>query len=123
MQSMPLEITNFFLAMQAGPHGLERLGAMFAPDAEYTEPFSGQAGPHKGRDAIMGAFDASRSGAFDDALVQLGTVEVQDEKIMVSWTCFSEAIPGGRGSGTNEFHLVDGKITKLITQLDMGGPQ
>ena len=121
MQSMPLEITNFFLAMQAGPHGLDRLGAMFAEDAEYVEPFSGQQGPHQGRQAIVAAFDASRSDAFHDAVIHLGAVEVLDDKIMVKWTCISEAIPGGQGSGTNEFYLTDGKITKLITQLDMGG--
>ncbi len=120
MQSMPLEITNFFLAMQAGPHGLERLGAMFAEDAEYSEPFSGQEGPHRGRQAIMAAFDASRSDAFDDAVIELGAVEVVGDKITVKWTCISAAIPGGQGSGTNEFQLADGKITKLITQLNMG---
>ena len=120
MHSMPLEITNFFLAMQAGPHGLERLGAMFAEDAEYTEPFSGQQGPHRGRKAIMAAFDASRTEDFDDAIIQLGAVEVVGDKIMVNWTCISKAIPGGQGSGTNEFHIVDGVIAKLITLLDMG---
>jgi len=120
MNDMPLEITNFFLAMQAGPHGLDRLAAMFAEDATYSEPFSGQAEPHLGRDAIVAAFDASRTDAFDDVVVNLSSVEVAGATITVGWTCFSEAIPGGRGSGTNVFTMQDGLIVSLVTTLDMG---
>ena len=120
MNQMPLQITNFFLAMQAGPHGLSMLGDMFAHDATYSEPFSGQSAPHKGPAAIMAAFDASRSDAFNDAVITLGAVDVDGETITVGWTCISQAIPGGRGSGTNVFTLKDGLITALVTTLDMG---
>lgn len=120
MNHMPLEITNFFLAMQAGPHGLELLGTLFAEDAEYTEPFSGSPEPHRGRAAILQAFSASRSDEFDDAVINLGSVEVSGEVITVRWTCISKAIPGGQGSGTNVFHLSDGKISSLVTTLDFG---
>jgi len=120
MNRMPLEITNFFLAMQAGPSGIAMLGDMFAPDAEYSEPFSGKPTPHKGRAAIMDAFTASRTDAFDDAVINLGAVEVDGNTITVKWTCISDAIPGGQGSGTNVFELADGKITSLKTTLDMG---
>lgn len=120
MNHMPLEITNFFLAMQAGPSGLDLLGTLFADDAEYIEPFSGSAEPHRGRSAILRAFDASRSDNFDDAVITLGAVEVSGEVITVHWTCISKAIPGGQGSGTNVFHLSNGKIVLLETTLDMG---
>jgi len=119
MNQMPLEITNFFLAMQAGPSGLGLLAEMFTDDAEYVEPFSGQNTPHKGPQAIAAAFQASRSDAFDDAVITLGGVSVQDGVITVQWTCISQAIPGGQGSGENQFHIRDGKIAKLITTLDM----
>ncbi|MES0811926.1 nuclear transport factor 2 family protein [Roseibium sp. SCPC15] len=118
MSMMPLEISNFFLAMQAGPSGLEILGSIFAQDAEYTEPFSGRSEPHKGRDAILEAFAASRTDAFDDAVITLGSVEVSGETITVKWTCHSQAIPGGSGSGTNVFKISAGKITSLVTTLD-----
>ncbi len=120
MNNMPVEITNFFLAMQAGPHGLKMLGDMFAEDAEYFEPFSGQTDPHQGREAIMAAFAASRSDAFDDAVINLGAVEVEGEEIRVAWTCISQAIPGGQGSGMNVFRMKDGKIASLTTTLDQG---
>ena len=118
MNHLPLEITNFFLAMQAGPSGLSLLQQMFSEDAIYEEPFSGQTGPHRGPTAIVNAFAASRSDAFDDAVIKLGKVSVKDEVITVEWTCISQAIPGGEGSGTNDFHIRDGKIVKLITKLD-----
>lgn len=120
MNQMPLNITNFFLAMQSGPHGLELLGTLFTDDAEYSEPFSGQTAPHKGREAILRAFDSSRSDAFDDAVITLSTVTVEGDTITVGWTCISQAIPGGRGSGTNVFLMADGKIASLTTTLDQG---
>lgn len=119
MTHMPLEITNFFLAMQAGPSGLDLLGTLFSDDAEYTEPFSGSSEPHRGRAAILKAFENSRSEDFDDAVITLGSVVVSGEMITVRWTCISKAIPGGQGSGTNVFHLSGGKIISLVTTLDM----
>lgn len=91
---------------------------MFAADATYSEPFSGQNKPHSGHDAIVAAFTNSRSDAFDDAIIQLGAVEIDGETITVDWTCISQAIPGGQGSGTNVFTLKDGLISKLVTTLD-----
>lgn len=120
MNKMPIEITNFFLAMQAGPSGWELLKSIFAEDAEYTEPFSGSDAPHKGRDAIIAAFDGSRSDDFDDAVINLNTVEIDNEIITVDWTCISKAIPGGQGRGKNVFTISNGKIVSLVTTLDIG---
>lgn len=120
MPNLPIEISNFFLAMQAGPHGRDKLGQLFTEDAEYKEPFSGQAGPHKGREAILDAFQASRSDAFDDAVIELSHVDISGDTITVGWTCFSQAIPGGQGSGINVFQMADGKIISLVTTLDQG---
>ena len=123
MNHMPVEITNFFLAMQAGPPGLERLKEMFEADAEYREPFSGLSTPHVGPDAIAAAFAGSRTDEFDDARIELGTVEVEGTTIRVAWTCFSKAIPGGAGSGLNIFEMRNGKIASLTTTLDQGGEE
>lgn len=119
MSNLPLNIANFFLAMQAGPSGAELLGSIFADDAVYSEPFSGQSEPHRGRDAILAAFAASRSDDFDDAVITLGAVEIEDDRITVKWTCYSRAIPGGSGSGTNVFTIAGGKVVSLVTTLDM----
>lgn len=119
MNRLPLEITNFFLAMQSGPHGMELLASLFSEDAIYSEPFSGRAEPHKGRAAIVAAFNESRSDAFNDTVINLGAVELDGETITVRWTCISQAIPGGRGSGTNVFTLKNGLIESLVTTLIM----
>ena len=104
---VPLEVSNVCLPFQAGPPGLERLKAMFAEDAVYSEPFSGSTEPHGRPEASVAAFAASRSVDFDHA------------KISVRSTCISKAIPGGEGSGMNVFEFRDGKIASLVTTLDM----
>jgi hypothetical protein len=45
-------LERYFAAMRAGPDGIEDLVAPFTDDAEYIEPFSGQARVHRGRVAI-----------------------------------------------------------------------
>ena len=55
MSQVPLEVSNFFLAMQVGKPGADALRAMFAEDAVYEEPFTGETRRHEGRDAIMSA--------------------------------------------------------------------
>ena len=120
MTHMPLEITNFFLAMQAGPPGIAMLQDMFTEDAEYSEPFSGQAEPFRGPNSIAAAFNASRSDAFNVAVIKLCSVALERDVIRVQWTCISKAIPGGQGSGGNEFRIRDGKICALTTTLDEG---
>lgn len=119
MTAIHSQVTNFFLAMQAGPHGADRLRAMFTEDAVYREPFSGSPEPHLGPEAIAAAFSSSRSEAFNDAVVQLGEISIDGAEITVTWTCFSQAIPGGQGSGTNVFRMRDGQIAALTTTLDM----
>ncbi|WP_434050677.1 MAG: nuclear transport factor 2 family protein [Roseibium sp.] len=119
MSNLPLNIANFFLAMQAVPSGTDLLGSIFADDAIYSEPFSGQSEPHRGRDAILAAFAASRSEDFDDAVINLVAVEIEGNTITVKWTCYSRAIPGGSGSGTNIFTVSDGKVVSLVTTLGM----
>lgn len=120
MNDMPLEVSNFFLAMQAGPPGISILKELFSDDAVYDEPFSGQAEPHVGSDAIAAAFAASRTDEFDDAVILLNGVAVSGETIRVNWTCISQAIPGGQGSGVNIFTLRGGKIVSLTTTLEEG---
>ena len=120
MDNIPIQITNFFMAMQAGPSGEEILQNLFWDDATYREPFSGQTEPHKGAQAIINAFRNSRTSGFEDAVVTLNFVELDGAIITVGWTCFADAIPGGKGSGTNIFEMRDGKIASLTTTLDMG---
>ncbi len=53
MTSLPTEISNFFLAMQAGAAGGRSMEGLFAAKAIYEEPFSGSVQRHEGADAIL----------------------------------------------------------------------
>ncbi len=118
MTSVPVEISNFFLAMQAGRSGAEALEACFAPDAVYEEPFTGQTRTHAGRAAIMRAMALGWEMPMLDTRIELHQVHVDGAEVRVSWTCHSPSIPGGRGSGLNRFTFADGLITRLVTTLE-----
>ncbi len=118
MSSVPIEISNFFLSMQAGKVGAEALEACFAPDAVYEEPFTGTVRRHEGKAAIMKAMALGWEIPMTDMRISVDKVELTGGEILVSWTCRSPSIPGGQGSGLNRFTLHNGLVTRLITTLD-----
>lgn len=120
MASVPLEITNFFLAMQAGRAGADDLAARFAPDAVYEEPFTGEMRRHEGREAVMAAMALGWEMPLEDMRISVDSVATDGEDVQVAWTCRSPSLPGGQGSGRNRFTFADGKIVRLITTLDEG---
>lgn len=118
MTGVPIEISNFFLAMQAGKVGAQALEACFAEDAVYEEPFTGEVRTHRGHAAIMKAMALGWEMPMVDTRISVDTVAVSGNEIHVAWTCRSPSIPGGQGSGLNRFVLKDGLIESLITTLD-----
>ena len=117
--TVPIELSNFFLAMQAGKPGAGRLEACFADDAIYEEPFSGSPMVHEGKAAIMQAMSRGWEPApMPDMHIQVDHAETKGTEIHVRWTCFSPAIPGGSGKGLNRFEMRDGLIVKLTTTLE-----
>lgn len=117
MSDVPSEISNFFLAMQAGKAGASAMEALFAADAVYEEPFSGTAMTHTGRSAILAAMSAGWSQPLPDMRISIDRVATAGAECTVDWTCWSPALPGGKGSGRNQFELQDGKIARLKTTL------
>lgn len=117
MKDLPIEISNFFLAMQAGRAGAGALAACFAHGAVYVEPFTGEIRTHTGRDAVMRAMAPGWENPMPDMRIRIDRAESEAGRIELDWTCFSPAIPGGKGSGTNIFTLEDGLITSLVTTL------
>lgn len=118
MTSLPLEVSNFFLAMQAGKPGKEALEAMFAEDAVYEEPFTGTTRRHEGRAAIMAAMALGWEMPMIDTRIEVRSAETKGGEVHVAWTCHSPSIPGGKGSGLNRFVFRDGLIVSLLTTLD-----
>ncbi len=118
MNQVPVEISNFFLAMQAGQVGADALAACFAPDAVYVEPFTGVVRRHEGIAEVMQAMALGWEMPMLDTRIQIDRVSLRTEEVLVWWTCFSPSIPGGQGSGCNRFVLEAGRIVSLITTMD-----
>lgn len=117
MTDVPTEISNFFLAMQAGSQGGDAMEKVLAPDAVYEEPFSGKAATHRGREAILSAMRAGWAQPLPDMHLEIDRAETAAGEVVIDWTCYSSALPGGAGRGTNRFTLKDGKIARLVTTL------
>lgn len=121
MTMVSKEIANFFTAMQAGRAGAEEMAALFADNAVYLEPFSGQPQRHEGKAAIMAAMARGWDYPLPDMRIQIERVETKGPDIHVRWVCLSTGLPGGRGQGVNRYRMqADGRIAELETTLDMG---
>ncbi len=122
MSVIPVEIANFFSAMQAGRAAAAEMEAAFAENAVYSEPFTGSQRRHEGRRAILAALAQGWETPLPDMCIRIDHAETAGAEIVVRWTCLSPALPGGRGSGTNRFRMTaGGLIAELVTTLDMGG--
>lgn len=117
MTETPAAVANFFRAMQTGAAAEHDMAALFADDAVYVEPFSGQPTTHRGKGQIMTAMRAGWSTPLPDMTINLDRVDVEGDEVRVAWTCRSPALPGGIGRGVNQFVLHDGKIVRLETSF------
>lgn len=117
MSVTPPTIAHFFRAMQAGSAAANDMERLFAEDAVYVEPFSGQPTTHSGKSAIMAAMRQGWQNPLPDMTISLDRIDVAAERVTVAWTCRSPGLPGGQGKGVNEFTLKDGKITRLETRF------
>ena len=118
MSQLPTEVANFFLAMQSGKPGADALMALFAEDAIYEEPFTGETRRHNGKDTILAAMALGWEMPMVDTRIEVREVEVAGAEVHVGWTCHSPSLPGGKGSGRNVFTFREGVITSLITTLE-----
>lgn len=120
MTGIPIEIANFFTAMQARHAGEDEMRRLFADHAVYVEPFSGAMRRHVGREAILDAMRAGWDFPMGDMRIRIDRATARGDTVEVAWTCFSPVLPGGQGRGTNRFVLKDGRIVLLETAIDEG---
>ncbi|MBL8683516.1 MAG: nuclear transport factor 2 family protein [Myxococcales bacterium] len=104
--------------MQAGLSHEASMMSLFAEDAAYVEPFSGAPRTHEGRAQIAAVMRASMASPLPEMRIEYARIDTTGSSATVAWTCFSPALPGGKGSGVNVFTFRDGVITRLETTLD-----
>ncbi len=129
---MPVEneerniVEALFQAMQAGPAGEEQMMALFAEDATFIEPFSGETRTHHGKEAIRNSFVEMWSNPAPDMKLIMDRVDLDGDRIKADWTCTSPVFPTPM-KGHDLFTIVKGKIAKLevvVTDMPpMGPPQ
>lgn len=94
--------------------------AAFSSDAVYVEPFSGRPQRHVGRQAIMAAMSRGWEQPLPDMQIVIDRAETSKGTIQIWWTCFSPALPGGKGRGTNRYVMnEEGLIQELETSLEV----
>ena len=112
-------VENLFKAMQAGPSGEDEMMSLFADDAVFIEPFSGQVRTHEGKTAIRVSFQEMWREPVPDLQLTLDRVDLDGERLRAEWTCTSPVFPQPM-RGYDLFTIGLGKISRLeITVTDM----
>jgi ketosteroid isomerase-like protein len=109
-------IERYFQAMRTGAMSSDEIIDLFADQAVYVEPFSGEASAHVGKDAIRQSFIDSRKNAPPDMTLTLDQVEVDSDCIRSVWTCSSPGFPRPM-RGQDLWTIGDGKILRLETSF------
>jgi hypothetical protein len=106
-------VEGVFRAMQSGPGGEDALMALFADDAVFVEPFSGQPRSHEGTKAIRESFRDQWKHPLPDFHLMLDRVDLDGPQVRAEWTCTSAAFPTPM-RGYDLFRLNDaGKIERF----------
>lgn len=109
-------IERYYRAMQAG--SAAEMTALFADDAVYREPFSGQGQPteHAGREAIVAWLAASFEQGNANVTITLDRIDVDGDEVVSEWTCVGPMLPGPM-KGHDRYRVRDGQIASLDTRL------
>ncbi len=119
-------IERMFKAMQTGLAAENDMMALFADDAVFTEPFSGEPQTHEGKDAIRSCFREMWSAPEPDMDLTVGRVDMDGDTIRAEWTCTSPAFTRPM-KGHDLFRIKDGHIQYLevivtdMPPMEMGG--
>lgn len=110
-------IDKYFAAMRRGADAAEEMFALFAIDAVYAEPFSGNAAPAVGIAAIRDRLSAGWETPLPDFELDVDAIIVDADTARSEWTCRSSAFPGPvRGEDLYTFDA-EGKISRLEVRI------
>ncbi len=108
-------IDGYFAAMRRGDAAEEELMALFAEDAVYIEPFTGQE-PAIGAEAVRERFRLGWQQPLPELELDVLSIEVDGRHARSTWECRSPALPGPM-RGEDRYVIEDGRITRLEVVL------
>lgn len=111
-------VEAYMAAMRRGPAAEEDMLALFAEDAVYEEPFSGQ-GPAIGAAAIRERLRIGWQNPLPDMELDVLTVEVTGDRAVTTWECRSSAFETP-ARGRDEYEFRAGRIASLRVELTPG---
>lgn len=113
----PVEVVQaYFQAMKAGGAQVQSLAKLFAADAVYIEPFSGQELTHSGRPAIQQTLVAGAKSAPPDLELKVNRIDVDGDTVLSEWTCTSPVFPAPI-RGQDRCLVQNGLIQRLHVRL------
>lgn len=119
-------VERMFKAMQTGLEAEDDMMALFADDAVFTEPFSGEPQSHEGSTAIRKCFVDMWSEPGPDMELTVERVDLDGDRISAEWTCDSQAFAEPM-RGVDKLRIRDGLIQSLevivtnMPPMDMEG--
>ena len=109
-------VERYFNAMRRGAEAEEEMMELFADDAVYVEPFTGESGPWVGKEAVRAALRRGWENPLPDMELAVTRVDIRQDGASSEWVCTSPGLPGPV-SGRDEYTIADGKITRLEVRL------
>ena len=109
-------IERYFTAMRRGAAAEAELMELFAPDAVYIEPFTGENDPWVGREAVRTALRRGWEEPLPDLELDVQRIDIRQDGATAEWTCTSPALPGPI-AGRDEYTISDGQITRLVVEI------
>ena len=108
-------INRYFAAMRQGTEGAQELFELFADDAVYIEPFTGE-DPAVGIDAIRRRFALGWETELPDLEIDVLEIRVDGPSAWTSWECRSPGLPGPV-QGEDLYEVADGRIVRLEVKI------
>jgi ketosteroid isomerase-like protein len=109
-------IERYFAAMRRGAAAEEQMMDLFAEDAVYVEPFTGETEPWVGKDAVRIALRRGWEQPLPDLELEVRRIDISASEATAEWVCTSPALPGPV-AGKDEYTIAEGKITRLVVRI------
>ena len=105
-------IARYFAAMRRGAAAEKDMMALFADDAVYVEPFTGEENPAVGKEAVLDRLRLGWQAPLPEMELDVLEVEIDGATARSRWECRSPALPGPI-RGEDHYEIRNGKITRL----------